>query len=227
MRLGLAAAIALYLAALALAGDARAEDARAAAEDAGDDEGDDAEAAPRVERVPPVYDTDPFATKPGYTQLFVTTYVGDGLRFDNPYRLSTALGSDAESLSRTAAYVDVGLGMTFGDPLGLQHGFTLRTSGAVEGVGQLVMTPSYLAWRRWSALAVHGRAGVPMVLTPDLTWGLEVAGGGTWFFLGGLGLSAEIVGDVFYGAGTLETNTVTYPVLSAQLGLVASYEVLP
>jgi hypothetical protein len=188
---------------------------------------EDDDAPKPVERVPPMYDVDPFATKPGYVQVFFTTYVGDGLRFQNPYRLSTPLGTSAESLSRTAAYVDIGLGLTFGNPLGIQHGFALRTTGAVEGVGQVVMTPSYLMWRRWSALAVHGRAGVPFVLTPDATWGLELAGGATWFFLGGIGLSGELVGDLYYGAGTLESHAVTYPVLSAQLGLVVAYEVLP
>lgn len=175
----------------------------------------------------PVYRGSPFDTKPGYLQVFATTYVGTGLRFNNPYRLATPLGDDAESLSRTATYGDVGFAMTFGNPLGVQHGAALRTSFAVEGVGQVVMTPSYLAYRRWRALAVQARLGVPAVLTPEVTWGMEAALGGTWFFLGGIGASAEIVGDVFYGAGTSEVAAATYPVLSGQLGLVFAYEVLP
>ncbi|MBX3186888.1 MAG: hypothetical protein KF819_07735 [Labilithrix sp.] len=176
---------------------------------------------------PPREKEEPFRTKPGYVQLFATTFVGTGLRFNNPYRLATVLGSDAESLSRTASYVDIGIGATFGNPLGLQHGVTLRTSAALQGVGQVVMTPSYLAWRRWRAFALYGRAGLPLVLTPDVTGGLEASVGGTWFFLGGLGVAAEVVGDVFYGAGTRENAVTTYPVLSGQLGLVAAYEVLP
>ena len=40
-------------------------------------------------------------------------------------------------------------------------------------------------------------------------------------------VAAEIVGDVFYGAGTREVATPAYPVLSAQLGLVLAVEVLP
>lgn len=130
-------------------------------------------------------------------------------------------------MSRTAAYVDLGLAATFGDPLGLQHGASLRTTVAAEGVGQVLMTPSYLAWRRWRAVAAWGRAGLPLVLSPDVTWGLEAAAGGAWFFRGGLGLAAELVGDVFYGAGTTEVRTATYPVLSGQLGFVVAYEVLP
>jgi hypothetical protein len=175
----------------------------------------------------PKPEPDPFRTRPGYVQLFFTTFFGDGLRFNNPYRLSTPLGSDAESVSRTAPYIDVGLGATFGNPLGFQHGATLRTSAALQGVGQVVMTPSYLGYRRWSALALYGRAGIPIVVTPDATWGLEAGLGATWFFLGGIGVAAEMVGDVFYGAGTRDKATVTYPVLSGQLGFVVAYEVLP
>ena len=170
---------------------------------------------------------EPFATKPGYSQIFVTVMGGTGLRFNNPYRLATPLGDDAESVSRTAAYVDIGLAMTLGNPLGVQHGAALRTTAAVEGVGQVVMTPSYFAWRRWRSLAAFARAGIPFVLTPDLTWGIEGAAGGAWFFLGGVGVVAEVVGDVFYGAGTRESSAVTYPVLSGQLGLIATYELLP
>lgn len=182
------------------------------------------EAPAAAERVTGV---DPFATKPGYAQIFATTFVGTGLRFNNPYRLATPLGDDAESVSRTASYVDLGLGATFGAPLGLQHGVALRTSAAVEGVGQVVLTPAYLGYRRWRSLAAYGRAGIPLVLTPDVTWGLEAGVGGIWYFLGGFGLAAEVVGNLFYGAGTREVATATYPVLSGQLGLVMAYEVLP
>jgi hypothetical protein len=167
------------------------------------------------------------ASKPGYTQLFATAFLGDGLRFNNPYRLATPLGSDAESISRTASYVDVGAAMTFGDPIGLQHGGALRLSSAVEGVSQQVLTPAYLLWRRWRSWAAYARAGVPIVLRPNVTWGLEAGGGGVWFFRGGVGVAAEIIGDVFYGAGTREVATPAYPVLSAQLGVVLAYEVLP
>jgi hypothetical protein len=169
----------------------------------------------------------PFATKSGYAQIFATAFVGNGLRFNNPYRLSTPLGADAESVSRTAGYVDLGLAMTLGNPLGIQHGLALRTTAAIEGVGQIVTTPAYLAWRRWSAIAVYGRAGIPLVSTPEVTWGFEGAAGAAWFFLGGFGVAAELVGDVIYGAGTRDVRTVTYPILSGQLGFVAAYEVLP
>ena len=170
---------------------------------------------------------EPFKTKDGYAQLFVSVMGGTGLRFNNPYRLPTPLGDDAESVSRTAGYLDIGVAGTLGNPLGLQHGFALRTTVAVEGVGQVVMTPSYFGWRRWGAWAAFARAGLPLVLNPKVTWGLEAGLGGAWFFLGGLGVTAEIVGDLFYGAGTRETAVTTYPVLSGQLGILGTYEVLP
>jgi hypothetical protein len=175
----------------------------------------------------PVEEDDPSATKSGYAQIFATAMGGSGLRFNNPYRLATPLGDDAESVSRTASYVDLGFAMTVGHPLGLQHGAALRTSVAVEGVGQVVTTPSYFAWRRWRAWAAYGRAGIPIVVTPEVTWGLEGALGAAWFFLGGIGLDAELVGDVIYGQGTRDVRTATYPILSAQLGFVFAYEVLP
>ena len=205
--------VALMLAALA-AGPARADGAQV-------DDG----TTPMVDKPSP--EPDPFRTKPGYVQIFITSFVGDGLRFNNPYRLATPLGSDAESLSRTAPYIDIGLAATFGNPLGLQHGAALRTSAALHGVGQVVMTPSYLAWRRWRSIAAYGRAGVPLVITPDVTWGLEAGLGATWFFLGGFGVAAEMVGDLFYGAATRDKAATTYPVLSGQLGFVIAYEVLP
>lgn len=186
---------------------------------------DEAAEAPPKERAAPV--PSPLAQKPGYAHLFATALAGTGFRFNNPYRLSTVLGSDAESVSRTAAYVDVGVGATFGDALGFQFGAALRSSFAVEGVRQAVLTPSFVAYRRWGAWAAMGRVGTPIVLQPDATWGLEAGLAGTWYFLGGIGLTAEVVGDVFYGTGTADVRVASYPVLSGQAGLTVSWEVLP
>jgi hypothetical protein len=159
--------------------------------------------------------------------FFATAFVGDGLRFNNPYRLSTVLGTQAQSLSRTAAYADVGITMALGDPTQLAHGIALRVTAAVEGVPQAVMTPAYLVLRRWGPWGAYARAGVPIVLTPSTTWGLECGAGGIWFARAGIGLAVEVVGDVFYGAGTREAATPAYPVLSAQGGLLLSWEAMP
>jgi hypothetical protein len=166
------------------------------------------------------------AVDTGWAGLFATAFVGDGLRFNNPYRLATVLGSQAQSLSRTAAYADVGAAMAFGDPTTLAHGLALRVSAAVEGVPQAVMTPAYLALHRWGPWGAYARAGLPVVLTPEPTWGFEGGLGGIWFARAGLGLAAELVGDVFYGAGTRDVATPAYPVLSAQGGLFLSWEAM-
>lgn len=170
---------------------------------------------------------DPFETKPGYAQFFATALGGVGFRFNNPFRLATPLGDDAESVSRTAPFVDLGLAATFGDPLGLQHGVTVRTAVPLSGISQVVVVPSYLAYRRRGAFALWGRAGVPLVLSREATWGLEGAVGSAFFLRGGVGLAAEVVGDVFYGAGTQEARVTSYPMLSGQFGVIVAYEVLP
>ena len=172
-------------------------------------------------------DTTPTARKPGWIDVFATGFVGDGIRFNNPYRLATVLGSDAQSLSRTATYADLGIAGVVGDPLGFAHGLALRLSVALEGVQQGVLTPTYLLWRRWRTFAAYARAGPSIVLTPDTTWGLEGGVGGVWFVRGGIGLAAELVGDVFYGEGTRDVAIASYPVLSAQAGLWLSWEALP
>ncbi|MDP9148735.1 MAG: hypothetical protein M3O36_02145 [Myxococcota bacterium] len=156
-----------------------------------------------------------------------TSFVGDGLRLNNPYRLATVLGSDARSVSRTAAYADVGAAFLLGEPERLAHGLALRASFAVEGVSQSVVTPAYLIFHRWSALAAYARAGVAVALMPDTTWGFEGGAGGVWFARAGIGLALELVADVFYGAGTREVATPAYPVLSAQGGLWLSWEAMP
>jgi hypothetical protein len=167
------------------------------------------------------------ARKSGYAQLFATALIGSGLRFNNPYRLATPLSSSAESVSRTATYVDVGLAATFGDPLGLQHGPVLRAALALEGVPQSVFTPSYVLYRRFASVAIFGRAGVPLVVTPSNSAGVEVAMGGVLFVRGGIGIVGELVGDLFYGAGTRERAMPTYPALSGQVGFLIAYELLP
>ena len=169
----------------------------------------------------------PLAQKAGWIGVVATAYVGDGLRFNNPYRLATVLGADARSLSRTALYADVGAAALLGDPARLAHGLSLRMSMSVEGVSQTVLTPAYLVLHRWGSWGAFGRAGPTLVLTPDTTWGLEGAAGALFFPLAGVGLSAELVGDVVYGAGTRDVAVATYPVLSAQAGVWLSWEAMP
>lgn len=164
--------------------------------------------------------------KPVLVDVLATGFVGDGLRFDNPYRLATVLGSSAQSLSRTAGYADVGGAVVVGDPTRAANGVALRVSIALEGVSQSVLTPSYLLLHRAGAWGAYARVGVPVTLSPDTTWGLEAGGGGLWFARAGVGIAAELVGDVFYGAGTRDVAHPAYPVLSAQAGLWLSWEAI-
>jgi len=160
--------------------------------------------------------------------LLGSVEVGRGFRFNNPYRLATQLSADPRSVSLTDAYADVGAGITFGPPDGLQHGGALHASFAITGVPQAVLTPTYLvAYRGPRAFLGYGRLGPSFVLTPDPTLGLEVAGGFAWFFTGKIAIAGEVVVDVYYGAGTHDVAIATYPIVSGQLGLLFDQELLP
>ena len=152
---------------------------------------------------------------------------GVGVRFNNPYRLARPLGDSAEGASLTAAYLDLGSAIFIGDPFGFQHGVVLRYDRSVQGVSQQVLTPSYALMRRGTRFEGWGRAGLPLVLTPDVGLGTELAFGGAWFVRAGVGVMAEVIGDLFFGAATPERKQPVYPVLSGQLGVVVEWERLP
>jgi len=164
-----------------------------------------------------------------YFHSFGSLSFGDGLRFNNPYRLSKELGSSAESLSLTASYFDIGLGAVYGRSEGLQHGVVAHLSIADVGIPQEVLSLSYIALERIGngRPMLYGRAGIPVILQPDLSGGLEAAFGGAFMISAGIGVSGELIGDLYYGAGTVNHSVSTIPVLSGQLGLFFDYEVLP
>ncbi len=163
-----------------------------------------------------------------YAHVFGALSVGRGLRLNNPYRLATPLGDDAESLSLSATYLDLAANVTFGNPNGVQHGGAIHLASALDGIPQEVVTPSYVALLRLPPrFFLYGRAGTPIVLEPDASVGLEAAAGGAWLFTAGLGLTAELVGSVFYGAATQDVDATTIPIISLQLGVLVDYEVLP
>jgi hypothetical protein len=163
-----------------------------------------------------------------YAEPFATLSFGRGVRFNNPFRLETQLGDDAESLSLTASYLDLGLGAAFGDPNGFRHGAVLHFSLALEGVTQEVITPSYLLVHPLLPdVTGYARAGTPIVLEPDLGFGVELGAGAVWFLSAGAGLTAELVGSVFFGAATWERDPSVIPIASLQLGAWVEYEVLP
>jgi hypothetical protein len=163
-----------------------------------------------------------------YFDLVATLMIGDGLRFNNPYRLQHELGHSGQSLSATASYIDLGVGAAMGKPDGLQHGARLGWSLALAGVSQQIITPSYQAMKRFGpSWLVYGWLGLPIILSPDANVGAEIAAGGAWLARAGLGVTLAVVADGFYGAGTRETSAALYPVVSAQAGLLIAYEALP
>jgi hypothetical protein len=153
---------------------------------------------------------------------------GRGLRFNNPYRLQTQLGETPESLSLTAPYLDVWAGAALGAPHGISHGLAVHASFAISGIAQEVIAPGYLAIAqvspRW---LVTARGALPIVLEPDANVGGEVAAGAIVLLTAGAGLSAELVGSLFFGAATLDTPRTAIPLLSLQIGAIVDYEVLP
>jgi hypothetical protein len=153
--------------------------------------------------------------------------VGRGLRFNNPYRLATPLGDTAESVSLTATYLDFGAAVLFG-PREFRHGASLTGGVALQGIGQFVLTPSYLALLGLSdGLGLRGRLGVPVVVAPDTTLGLEAALGPTLDVAYGLGAMLELVGSVYFGAATDQTSITTIPMLSLQVGLFFDHRMSP
>ena len=158
----------------------------------------------------------------------MSTAFGRGFRFNNPYRLATPLGDTAESVSLTAPFWDLGFGLTFGDPYGLQHGGVAHLSVALAGVGQQAVSASYLLlWRSDTPWMAYGRVGPSVLLSPDANVGGELGVGGAYFITGGLGANVELIGNLFYGAGTYEAQYTVIPVLSFQAGFIMDYEVLP
>ena len=171
----------------------------------------------------------PIAGTESYWQSFGSLALGKGLRFNNPYRLATPLGDTPESMSVTASYYDLGLGLVRGPAQGIAHGAVVHLSMAAQGIPQEVLSLSYTALTRVAdgRLLLLGRAGVPVILEPDLSGGIEAAFGAAYLLRAGLGVQSELVGSLFYGAGTFYRTVTTIPVLSFQLGLFVDYEVLP
>jgi hypothetical protein len=169
----------------------------------------------------------PIAVGTGY-HLIGGFSAGRGIRFNNPYRLERELGGDAQSLSLTATYLDVNLGLMLGGARSIFHGAAVHGSFATEGVAQEVVTPAYaLLLRPHPRWGIQGYAGIPIVIQPDLNAGLEVGVGGMFYMTAALGVIVSAVGSLFYGAATLETSRSAIPLLSFEGGLFYDYEILP
>jgi len=164
----------------------------------------------------------------GYQHWLGGMYLGRGLRWNNPYRLHRVLGSDAQSLSLGATYLDLHFGRTFSAPDSFEHGLAVHFSIATDGIRQEVATPSYLLVKRLTPRVLsYARAGFPIVLEPDASVGLEAGLGGAYFFSANLGLGAELDFSVFYGAATIDRAVTVIPVTSLALGVFFDWERLP
>jgi hypothetical protein len=169
-------------------------------------------------------DCDPFC----FAHVYGTWSIGRGLRFNNPYRLNTVLGSDAESLSFTAPYTDVALAAVFGDPYGFQQGMIVSASFALSGVPQQVLAPGYAAvYRLGPRTQLRSSLSLPWVLQPDANLGLDVAAGAAFMLFAGFGISSSLVMSLYEGAATDQRAATLIPILSLQGGLTIDYEVLP
>jgi hypothetical protein len=153
--------------------------------------------------------------------------IGRGLRFNNPYRLAKPLGDTAESVSLAATYLDLGAAVLFG-PRAFRQGASLGGAVALQGIGQFVLTPSYLAeFGLADGIGLRGRVGVPVVVAPDTTLGLEAALGPRFDMAYGLGALLELVGSVYFGAATDQTSVTTIPMLSLQVGIFFDHQLSP
>jgi hypothetical protein len=153
--------------------------------------------------------------------------IGRGLRFNNPYRLAQPIGDTAESVSLAATYLDLGAAVLFG-PRAFRQGAALGGAVALQGIGQFVLTPSYLAELGLAeSFGLRGRVGVPVVVAPDTTLGLEVAVGPRVDMAYGLGALMELVGSVYFGAATDQTSITTIPMLSLQVGVFFDHQLSP
>lgn len=163
----------------------------------------------------------------GYARLLGSIDFGKGIRFNNPYRLQSELGSNAESLSTTATYIDFGAAIAFGKPDGLEHGAALHFSTSLSGVSQQVLVPSYFgAYPLGKRALAYARLGPALILSQDFNVGGELAGGFSWFLTSKIAAHGELLGDLFYGAN-IRDHHVAYPILSAQLGVLVEQEILP
>ena len=71
-----------------------------------------------------------------------------------------------------------------------------------------------------------GRLGVPVVLEPDVTAGVELGAAAVWHFLAGLGIYAELIGSLFFGAATLDkdrTRASDRPAIIIDWRVIASF----
>ncbi|MCB9635116.1 MAG: hypothetical protein H6721_23570 [Sandaracinus sp.] len=121
------------------------------------------------------------------------------------------------------------------------HELSLAVTGNLSGDGsytsgidpmqQWVVSPGYAVRVGFPAGAVpdfvvRGRVGIPVVLTPDVTWGVEVDASFTYALLAGLGIYAEVGYGTFFGAEDRAGDLTVNPMIGLELGVMLDWEVL-
>jgi hypothetical protein len=104
------------------------------------------------------------------------------------------------------------------------------TSG-IDPFGQWAIAPAYAVRVGFPAgpvpdFVLRGRLGVPLVLAPDLTWGVEVDASITYAILAGLGAYVELGYATYFGAEDRAGDLTVHPLLAFELGVSVDWEVL-
>ena len=134
------------------------------------------------------------------------------------------------------SFLDVAGSVVFPSAARWRHGVTLALStnlagegpaapdpNGVDGLTQWTLTPSYLAYFRFGEdLVVNARAGVNLTVSPYFVPGIELSGGATYLITAGLGVYVEVTANLTFGIAPEPSPTV-----SAEIGLMIDYEVLP
>ncbi len=139
------------------------------------------------------------------------------------------------------SYLDVFGGVVLPGRGRLRHAVTLHVTANLSGDGnytfgldpmeQWTFTPAYTA--RFALqddpvpdFLIYGRFGVPLTVSPDFTWGVELDVGAAYMLLAGFGIYAEIGYSMFFGADDRGGDLSIHPLLSGELGVLFDIEVL-
>lgn len=134
------------------------------------------------------------------------------------------------------SFIDIAGSVVFPGAGRWRHGATLAISTNLNGEGpgapdpngidsatQWTFTPSYLAYFRFGEdLVLTGRVGANLTASPYFVPGIEVSLGAVYLFTAGLGAYVEFSGNLAFGLAPEPSPTV-----SAEIGIMIDYEVLP
>ena len=163
-----------------------------------------------------------------------------------PWRILASIGGGAtlrivndltlEQKRFAPSFIDIAGSVVFPGAGRWRHGATLAISTNLNGEGpgapdpngidpasQWTLTPSYLAYFRFGEdLVLTGRAGVNLTASPYFVLGGELSLGAVFLFTAGLGAYVELSGNLAFGLAPEPLPTV-----SAELGIMIDFEVLP